>query len=140
MLSSTSVAESSLVLPALEVVARIRIGERIVGAVHMMEREQDQVVVEEVCTTEVASRNHLDLMEVRTLVDSARTLRLLAGSSQLDAGKQPDQQLAVSAVPFVRDTAATLQLPVRTEKSAQTQLEPMLESMAVAETEHSALA
>ena len=41
-------------------------------------------------------------------------------------------------MPFVHDTAATLQLPVRTEKSAQTQLEPTLESMAVAETEHSA--
>ncbi len=43
-------------------------------------------------------------------------------------------------MPFPRDTAATLQLPLRIEKSAQTQLEPMLESMAVAETEHSASA
>ena len=140
MLSSTSVEELSSALPAPEVVVQIRIGERIAEAVRMMEREQGQVVVEEVCTTEVASRNHLDLMEVRTVVDSARTLRLLAGSSQLDEGKQPDQQLAVSAVPFVRDTAATLQLPVQIVRSAQTQLEPMLGSMAVAETEHSALA
>ena len=78
-------------------------------------------------------------MEVRTLVEgSARTLTPLADNSQPDEGKLPDQQLVVSAVPFVRDTAATLQLPVRTEKSAQTQLEPMLGSMAVAETEHSA--
>ncbi len=55
MLSSTSVAELSLAQPALEVVARIRIGERIAEAVRMKEREQGQVVVEEVCTTEVAS-------------------------------------------------------------------------------------
>ena len=39
-----------------------------------------------------------------------------------------------------REIAATLQLPVLTEKSAKTQLKPMLGSMAVAETEHSALA
>ena len=71
---------------------------------------------------------------------SVRMSTLLAGSSQPDVGKLPDQQLVVSAVPFVRDTAATLQLPVRNEESAQTQLEPMLRSMAVVETEHSALA
>ena len=71
-------------------------------------------------------------------VGTERTLRQVVGDSQLAAGKLPDQQLAVSAVPSARETAATLQLPVRTEKSAQTQLEPMLGSMAVAETEHSA--
>ncbi len=69
-----------------------------------------------------------------------RTLSLVAEDSQLGVGKLPDQQSVVSLPPFERDTAATSQLPVRIEKSAQTQLEPMLESMVVAETAYSALA
>ena len=58
-----------------------------------------------------------------------------------DAAAERQNQHSVDLVQrFVIDTVATLQLPVLTEKSAQTQLEPMLECMAVAETAHSALA
>ena len=81
MLSSTSVEELLSALPALEVVLRIRIGGRIAEAVRMMEQEQGQVVVEEVCTTEVALRNHSDLLEAQTVLDSARMSTLQAGNS-----------------------------------------------------------
>ena len=62
----------------------------------------------------------------------------VAGDSQLGVGRLQNQQLVVSVSPSESDTAATSQLPVRTKKSARTQLVPMLGSMAVAETEHSA--
>ena len=75
----------------------------------------------------------------RTLLSVVeRMLLLVAEDSQLGEGKLRNQQLVVSVSPSERDTAATSQLPVRTERSAQTQLEPMLDSMAVAETEQSA--
>ncbi len=74
------------------------------------------------------------------VVGIERMLTMIVEDLEPDAGRQPDQHVVVSAVPFVHETAATLQLPVLTENRAKTQLEPMLGSMAVAEIEHSALA
>ena len=67
-------------------------------------------------------------------------LTLLAGNSQLAAAVQRNQHVADPKQLPVLGTVANLQLPVLIERSAQSQLEPMLERMAVAETEHSALA
>ena len=84
MLSSTSVEELSLTLPALGVVARIRTGARSAEAVHMMELGECQAVAEEKCTTEVALRNYLDSLEALILaVGLARTVTTLVESSQL---------------------------------------------------------
>ena len=71
---------------------------------------------------------------------SVRMLTQPVGNSQPAVEGQRDQRVVDPEQQLVLGTVATLQLPVRTEKSAQTQPEPMLESMAVAETEHSALA
>ena len=63
---------------------------------------------------------------------------LLAESSQLAAAIQRSRHVTDPMRLPVLGTVANLQLPVLTEKSAQSQLGPMLERMAVAETAHSA--
>ena len=75
MLSSTFDSVLWSMRPALEVVMRSRTDEHTVEAAHTMERALGQAVSEELCTTEAASRNRLDLLEVRTLVvGTERTL------------------------------------------------------------------
>ncbi len=102
-------------------------------------------------TTEVASHSRSDSFVVRKSVvgtervpmlrtSSARMLTPQVDRSQFAMAVQQNQHVVVPVWPLVLDTAATLQLPVLIEKSAQSQLKPMLGCMAVAETEHSALA
>ena len=126
-------------LPAPEVVVRSRTGGRTAEAFRTMGSGQDQAVVEAKCTTVVASRSNSDSWVVQMLVvDSARTSTLLAGSSQLAAVVQRSRHVADPLQLRVWGSAATLQVPVPSEKSARVQSKPKLKSLVVAAVADSA--
>ncbi len=112
---------------------------RTAGAVRTTESIPGQAVAVEGCTTEVASRSCSDSSEARMpVVGSARRSTLLAGSSQLVAGTQRSRHVADPLQLPVSGTAATLQLPVLTEKPALVQSNPKLKSLVVAAVADSA--